>query len=665
MSAWQVWAALGNTATARYCWDMNPTIQKRTACTRDCPDACGIVVTIQNGRAIRLQGDSEHPVTRGFLCHRTSRFLDRQYSPARLTQPLMRNGGELQPATWDTCLDRIAATMLKLREESGAASILQYRCGGSLGMMKHVGDHFFSRFGPVTVKSGDVCSGAAEAAQMQDFGCFDSSDVEDIANSRTIVLWGKNVAVSSIHLLPMLNEARRRGTQVVLIDPVHNRTAALADLFVQPRAGSDAAVALGIARWLFEHSLIDSTADQYCDNFIAFRQLVYSRTIEQWASSADISLAVMAQLAGLYAAKPAAILIGWGLQRRRFGATTIRAIDALAAVVGNLGIPGGGASFYYARRGAFDLSFGGEPLPARTIPEPLLGSGILAAKDPPIRMAWISAANPVTMLPQSATVAEALQTRELTVVVDSFLTDTAHCADIVLPTTTMLEEDDLVGAYGHHWLAEVRPVLTPPDGVKSDYEIIQALAPRVGLEQEFSVPVAVWKERMLGRVARHGIDLEAFQSGAVRNPMAPRVLFLDRQFPTPTGCVQLLTELPEQMLADNADGTLRLAALSTQKAQSSQWPLEDQIGPATATVHPDAANGFEHGQVVALRSALGQIPVRLQLDDRQRRDVVLMEKGGWLSAARCANMLVAAELTDDGECAVYYDTPVQLVPVPS
>ena len=144
---------------------MESIIQKRTACNRDCPDACGIVATVHDGRVVRLQGDADHPVTRGFLCHRTSRFLDRHYSADRLTEPLVRDGDGFRPAAWDECLDRIAATMLRFRDESGAASILQYRCGGSLGMMKHVGDYFFQRFGPVTVKSGDVCSGAGEAAQ--------------------------------------------------------------------------------------------------------------------------------------------------------------------------------------------------------------------------------------------------------------------------------------------------------------------------------------------------------------------------------------------------------------------------------------------------------------------------------------------------------------------
>ena len=166
--------------------------QKRTACNRDCPDACGIVATVEDGRAVRLQGDPQHPVTKGFLCHRTSRFLDRQYDPDRLTTPLIRHGAEFEPISWNEALGVIADKMVRIKDESGGAAILHYRCGGSLGIMKHVTDYFFERFGPVTIKSGDICCGAAEAAQIEDFGDQDSNDLFDVLNSKTIVLWGKN-----------------------------------------------------------------------------------------------------------------------------------------------------------------------------------------------------------------------------------------------------------------------------------------------------------------------------------------------------------------------------------------------------------------------------------------------------------------------------------------
>ena len=641
---------------------MLQNVRKKTACPRDCPDACGLIVTIEDERVVRLQGDPDHPITQGFICQRTSRFPDRQNSKARLTKPLLRShkGGEFQQIDWNDALDLLADRMLTFRRESGSESIFQYRCGGSLGIMKHVGDYFFQKFGPVTVKSGDVCTGAGEAAQIRDFGEFDSSDFFDLHNSRTIFLWGKNVFASSIHLIPELRKARSNGARIVLIDPVHNKTTAIADVYVQPRPGSDAAIALGISAWMFSNNRMDPKAADYCDGVDEFRSLALSKSVEEWATLADVSPKDLVAIAQEYSNGPTCSMIGWGLQRRTHGAATIRTIDALAAVSGNIGIPGGGASFYFVRRGAFDFSFLSDIPAPRSIPEPLFGAGIMAANDPPVRMVFIWGANPVNMLPDSASVAKALETREFTVVVDPFMTDTARYADLVLPTTTFLEEDDLIGAYGHHYLAEVRPVVAPPDGVLSDHEVFRALSRRLGIADGFDLDSGIWKQRLLGKLSKAGVTIDDFRAGPVRNPFTADVLFADRRFKTPTGKVNLITQLDPAMLQIPKDSELLVTALSTARAQGSQWPEESQVGPIDAVVHPSAAPNYSDGDVVTVSTRHASIQVRLRLDRHQRADVLLMEKGGWYQAGRSANELIAGQLTDDGECAAYYDTAARI-----
>ena len=634
----------------------------RTTCNRDCPDACGIVATVEDGRVAKIQGDPDHPVTQGFLCYRTSRFLERQYDPERITSPLVRKNGEFRPVSWDDALDRIAEKMLRIKTESGGAAILHYRSGGTLGIMKCLNDRLFELFGPCAVKTGDICSGAGDAAQLTDFGEEDSNDLFDLLNAKTILIWGKNPHVSSVHLLPILKEAREKGARIVMIDPVRHRGADLAETYVQPRPGGDIALALGIARRLFETGKTDPLAADYCDHVDAFRAFAFSRDLAAWAALADVTPAELVKVADLYAAGPSAILVGWGMQRKANGSATVRLLDALGAISGNLGVSGGGVSFYFKRRGAFDTSFGGKSVePPRQLLEPVLGREILEAADPAIRMVWVTAGNPVAMLPDSHTVKRALETRELTVVVDSFLTDTARAAHVVLPTTTMLEDDDLVGAYGHHWLGEVRPVVPAPEGVKTDYAIAQALAQRLGLQEHFTDDVETWKKRFLGLVSDKGASLEAIRGGYVRNPLAPAILFADRKFRTPTGRVNLIHEADPEPARPTAERPLLLMAFSTEKAQSSQWahPLR-QDGPAVATVHPDAAAGFDDGAIARIASELGAMDVRLKFDVRQRRDVVLMAKGGWLKDGRCANALIPAASTDAGGGAIYYDTPVRV-----
>jgi anaerobic selenocysteine-containing dehydrogenase len=635
---------------------------RRTTCNRDCPDACSILAHVEDGRIVRLQGDPEHPVTRGFLCYRTQHFLPTQYSPERLNTPLLRRGMDLVPIGWDEALDLAIDRLRLIRSESGPAAIFHYRSGGSLGLLKVLTDYFFALFGPVTTKRGDICSGAGDAAQMADFGEEDSHDLFDLLNSKSIVLWGKNVFTSSPHTLPVLKEARSRGASILLVDPVHHKTASIADVCVQPRPGGDYALAMAVARVLFERAWFDPLAPGYCNHFAEFESLSMAKSVDEWCREADVPTSAADTIASsLGPGKPAAILVGWGMGRRSNGSTIIRALDALAAISGNLGIPGGGVSYYFKRRGAFDTSFvGAAGRPPRTILEPLFGQEVFAAGDPPVRAVWITAGNPVAMLPDSMRVAEALRTREFVVVVDSFHTDTTRLAHLVLPTTTLLEADDLLGAYGHHWLGVARPVIARPEGARSDLEIVQGLAARAGLGDQLAGTARQWKERFVApRLGPHGVTVEDLERGVVRNPLAQKVLFEDRIFPTDNGKVNLLTRAVPVVAGTDAAYPLTLMAQSTEDSQSSQWTRRLQ-GPVQATVHPDAAGGIAEGDLARLESRLGVMTVRLHHDARQRRDVVLVPKGGHLADGRCANALVRARTTDFGEGAAYNDEGVRL-----
>lgn len=633
----------------------------RTTCNRDCPDACGIVATVEGGRVTALKGDPEHPFTRGFLCHRTGSFLSRQYAPDRLLKPLLRVRGRQVEVPWDEALDLAAERLLAIRRESGPAAILHYRSGGSLGLLKPLSDAFFARFGPVSVQAGDICSGAGIAAQEADFGVSESHQVDDLVHARHVINWGKNLFVSNVHLIPVLREARARGARVTLVDPVRTRSAALADRHLAVRPGGDAALALAVGRRLFETGRVAPDAAARCEGLDAFRALCLSGSEAGLLAACDLARAEVDHLADALADGPTAILVGWGLQRRGNGAATVRLLDALAVVSGNLGRKGGGVSFYYGRRTAFDPAFPGAPPPPRTLREPLLGRDILDAKDPPIRAAWISCANPVAMLPDSATVARAIEGLEFSVVLDAFPTDTTRRATLVLPVATLLEDDDLLGAYGHHGLAVSRPVVAPPEGVKTDLEILQALARRTGLEAEMAGSARDWKRRLMGRLADRGVTLERLEAGPVRNPFAEAVLFADGKVRTASGRAALVASLPPPEPADPA-WPLWLLSNSTAEAQSSQWVREPE-GPLEAVVHPEAAGGLPDGAVAVLRSATGRLEVRLRHDPAQRRDVVVVPKGGHLDRGQAANVLVAARATDLGLGAAYLDARVRIEPL--
>jgi anaerobic selenocysteine-containing dehydrogenase len=634
----------------------------RTACTRDCPDACQILATVEGGRVTRLRGDPAHPVTRGFLCYRTDHYLERQYSEERLTAPLVRRDGRLVPASWDEALDLVAAKLADARDRYGAASILHYQSGGSLGILKLVNRHFFELLGPVTHKRGDICSGAGEAAQEADMGVCDAHDLEDLDNSRAIVLWGKNVAETGVHLLPILKRARARGVPIVQIDPVHSaRTLQVCDRHYPVRPGADGFLALGVARALLDEGWTDPEAPSYTDGFDAFAALARSRTVAEWTALADLPASAAREIAELLGCRrPAAIFVGWGLGRRLNGSANVRLIDALGAVSGNLGVPGGGVSYYFRRRVGFDTSWIRRPenAGARTLLEPLLGEEILRA-DPPIRAAVIDNGNPVSQLPESRTVARALASIDFLVVLDAFLTDSAELAHVVLPTTTMLEEHDVVGAYGHHWVQLTQPVVAPPEGVRSDLAIYQALAERLGFGEAMAGPAEALIDRCLSPMVSHGVTREALARGALRKPAAPRVLFEGRRFPTATGRFQLSTSYPAGPPDRDDRYPLRLMSISSYRRQASQVPRSAQQDPPVVTVHPEAVAGHADGDLATLASPLASVAVRLRFDPKQRRDVVIYNKGRWATFGG-PNALVRARETDAGGGAAYYDEGVRI-----
>jgi anaerobic selenocysteine-containing dehydrogenase len=698
-------------------------VTRRTTCTRDCPDACSLLLTVQaDGRPSLLRGDPGDPVTGGFLCERTSRFLARQQDPARLTTPLLRRarGAPLLPVSWDEALAVAAERLRTIRAESGPAAILHYRSGGSLGILKIVPDFLFERFGPVSVKRGDICSGAGEAAQEADFGVCESSDLHDLRHARTIVLWGKNVHTSNVHLLPVLRQARAAGASIIGLDPVRTRAAELCDVFLQPRPGADYALAMGLARAILDAGREHPQWRTWSENADGYLALVRARDVAGWAAEADVAAADLLRIAELYA-RPfdggtraaSAILLGWGLGRRRNGGTSTRAIDALAVLAGHLGVPGGGVSYYYRRRAPFDLSFvGGLAAAPRSFAEARLGHEILEARDPPVRAVWITAGNPVAMLPDSGSLRAALAHSEFNVVVDTHPTDTTDCADLVLPTLTLLEDSDVLGAYGNHWLRVSEPALPAPGarvngatngngatsgngsgaghgvramgalgtgdlgaariepdadspGPRHEVHILQQLAARLDPELGRAMAGSLddWKRRVMGRLERAGVTLDTLRAGPVRNPFVSDVLFEGRRFATPSGKARLLMEAALPAVQPGADYPLTLLACSTPKAQSSQWSVTLPPGPGEVLVHPESAAGLPDGARARLESRVGALEVVVKHDAAQRRDVVWLPKGGGFSAGRCANALVAAVESDMGGGAAYYDECVRLRPV--
>ena len=640
----------------------------RTACTYDCPDACGLLVDTGGDEPI-IRGDPSHPITRGTICFRLRKHVQRLRAADRLVSPRLRmDSGGWRDIGWDEALDLAAEKLDSALEEHGAESVVFVGGGGSLGLSKDFLRHFFCSLGPVTTVSGGLCGEAGEAAQVLDFGEAASHDYTDLQHAGAVVLWGKNPVETGAHLVPFVRQAKERGAPVVLVEPRRTETARQVDRVITVAPGRDGLLALAVMRLLADRGQLDPAATARVEDFEAFEAMLAGHDAAALAKAAGTSTDDVEALAALYArAEPTATLVGWGLQRHAAGGFNLRCIDALGLLSGNVGRAGGGVSYTSWRRRGLRGDLLRQPR-GRTISAPFLGRDLAALDDPSARFVYVAGANPVTQCPDSTAVSGALRGADFTVVADAFFTDTAEAADLVLPVALMLEEDDVVGSYQHHHVAAVRKAVEPPAGAREDLWILKQLGRRLGRARD---PLLADPGETL-RQLTEGWGLG--DEGWARNPAQDPVPFSEG-FPTPSGKARLITAIPQWLLArlntehtghtEKEEGGYPLVLLSTssRRWQTSQLPEQEQDGPAECTVHPDAAAaaGVVHGEICLLQSPLGSMEVRLHTEERMSPAACVVHRGGWLRHGRCVNALVQARETDLGEGAAFYDQRVRLV----
>ncbi|MBZ5571061.1 MAG: molybdopterin-dependent oxidoreductase [Acidobacteriia bacterium] len=491
------------------------------ACPHDCPDACGVLITIDDGRATRIQGDPAHPVTRGFLCAKVAKYLDRVYSPDRVLYPMRRiapkgpdtarvgtvapgrpGGAELRSAfkriSWDEALNEIASRFKQIAAEFGSEAILPYSYGGTLGVLNgaSMDRRFFHRLGASQLDR-TICSMAGEAGLKSVLGVKLGTEPEQFVHSRYIIAWASNIHGNNVHLWPFIVEARRQGAKLVVIDPYRTRTAACADWYMPINPGTDAALALSMMHVIIGENLHD--ADYVEHHTIGFRELrekVQQYPPERVAQWTGISASDIRKLAREYATvRPAVIRVNDGIQRSEGGGMAMRAVTMLPCITGSWKEVGGGLQ--YATSGAFALALDKATLarsdlmikalgrPARIINMVELGKVLNQPPDPPVKALLVYNSNPAAVCPDHNAVIRGLKRPDLfTVVHEQFFTDTTDYADIVLPATTFFEHKDLQGAYGHYFLQMSNQAIEPLGECRSNVDLFRALADRMGFHDE-------------------------------------------------------------------------------------------------------------------------------------------------------------------------------------
>jgi anaerobic selenocysteine-containing dehydrogenase len=704
----------------------SPSTTVRAACPQDCPDTCAMLVTVADGKAVEVRGDPDHPYTNGGLCVKVNNYLDRVYDPGRVLFPLRRTGpkgsGRFERITWDEALDEIATRFRGIADEFGPEAIMPVSYLGTQGILNglNVGDPFFARLG-ATIAERTYCDSGSCTAYAMTIGDTAGVDPESLVHSRFILVWACNVMSTNLHLWPYIAEARKRGAKVVVVDPVRTRTAAAADQHVAIRPGTDAALALAMANVIIAEGLTDQDyLDDYTVGYPEFAERVAQYSPEWAETETGVPAATIRTLAREYAAaQPSVIRIGVAVERHAGGGQTVRALSLLPALVGAWRKPGGG--ILQLPLWAFPVNWGAFMHPElltpgkRIVNQYLLGEALTGGLelDPPIKALMVYNSNPVVVCPDQERLVQGLQRDDLfTVVSEQFMTDTADYADIVLPATTQLEQDDIMFSWGHLYITYNHRSIAPLGEAVPNTELFRRLAARMG----FTDPVFRRTDaEMIGEAFdwshpnMAGISVESLkEQGWQRLNVAPADAYAphaEGNFPTPSGKAEFVAAaaaggnfvvpLFRQGSNDHQPGQPvdplphyipPRESAHTNPELAARYPLNLLTPKAHAylnssfanhafhrraqkepnvIMHPEdaAARGISDGIPVRVFNDRGEFTVLAKLDEAVLPGVVVSSLGGWRKHSKAAATLAAVNSTqfaDLGNAPTFSDTLVDV-----
>jgi anaerobic selenocysteine-containing dehydrogenase len=670
----------------------------RGACGHDCPDTCGWVVTVRDGKAESLVGDPAHPFTRGTLCAKVNHYLERVYNPDRLLHPLKRVGakgeGRFERVSWDDALADIAARWTAIVEESGAEAILPYSSAGVQGLVQQasIDRRLFGSMGCSDLDR-NICGAVASAGMKMTIGTGTGIDPEQIVHSRFIVLWGTNTIVTNLHYWPFVREAKSRGAKIVVVDPIRTRTAEAADWHLQIRPASDAMLALAMMHVIVRDGLVDTDyVSKYAIGYEALAERVQEYVPARVADAIGLEADEIERFAREYATtQPSLLRPLIGIEHHRNGAMQFRTLACLPVLTGAWRHRGGGLA-----RSTHALHFAALDVDRVEMPEVYRsGRRVLNMRDlgkdlcdrdlePPIRSVIVYGANPMVSMPNQERIREGLLRDDLfTVVHDLFVTDTARYADYVLPATSQIEHLDLSPAWGHLYLAMNRPAIAPRGESISNSELFRRLAKALGRTEPWlfeSDEAMVRGALASGHPWLEGITYERlWDEGFVRlNRPDDWRPFANGGFATPSGKAELFSEqlrnagldpLPASGdIASNHGGLQLISGKQLHflnSGYSNQERHRRRAGELFIEIHQDDARqrGVADGDRVSVRSERGELEARCIVSDRVRPGVAWMPFGGLTDAAggrRSINVLTPEEPTDWGGGSGLYDAFVEV-----
>ncbi len=670
-----------------------------TACPRNCYSTCSLKVEVEGQRITKVEILPLNKATPAGPCLKGLSYVERVHSEERILHPLRRRAdGCFARVSWDEALDEIAGKLTDLRERFGPQSVMYYQASGTKGLLNAVGANFWRLYGGYTGTYGDLCWPAGLEATRLTLGDNKHNAPWDLENARLIVLWGKNPAETNIQQMLAIDRASESGARLVVVDPRRTLSAERAELLLQPRPGTDGALALGLAHVLVEQGWIDEDfIARHVKGFSRFEELLLDYTLDRVSAITDVPQKAILRLAELMGrVKPMSVCAGFGMQRYTNSGQTMRALIALPVITGNIGKPGAGWIYANLQSAVFDLVKDpvaffppkeNDGIARISISMARLGPDMMAQQEPPLKMAWVERGNPIPQNPETHSVIQAFRSLDFRVVVEQFMTDTAREADLVLPAKSMFEQTDVIGAYWHPYIQLKQKVIRPPGEVKPESDIYYELASRLGIEPELlkgkiPEPGDAGVELYLRDKLRPfpELSLERLAEGPVMAPGTEEVAFESLVFPTPSGKIELFSE--------EAAGRWGLDPLPSfrepDESLLGRYPLYFMTPNTKDRIHSQFNNlrlirqfsreprlhigaedalkrGIGDGDFVLVFNDRGELEMKACLDLSLKRGCVVVTNGWWIGDGGAANLLSAARETDMGYGAAFHDNMVEVV----
>ncbi|MCY8946793.1 molybdopterin-dependent oxidoreductase [Bacillus atrophaeus] len=654
----------------------------QSACPLNCWDSCGFLVTVENEKVKKVDGDPHHPITEGKICGRGRMLETKTNAPERLRYPMKKQNGEFVRISWYQALDEIADRMQKIKETAGTTAVLHSHDYANNGLLKALDQRFFNGYGGVTEIVGSICWGSGIEAQSWDFGRSYGHGPLDIYNSKHVIVWGRNVSRTNMHLYHHLQQVKKQGATLTVIDPIFNPTAKLADRYISVKPGMDGWLAAGVLKILIQSG---KTNEDFIRNhsfgFEEVASLLASVSLEEIIVKTETSIEELQYLAGLYADGPTATFMGLGMQRYKNGGGTIRWIDALVAASGNVGIKGGGANFGNVQIGESfakpKLTLPELKTQSRTFSMMTQAEEILTAADPVIEMIIVTCGNPLTQVPNTNKVKEAFEKVPMTVAIDSILTDTAKLCDYVLPTATVFEEEDIYySSMYHHFVQYGKKLVEPQGEAKSDSWIWTELAKRLGFGELFEYSTEEFLQMGLSSLEKEGVTLERLKEKGHLPLPVKEVPWDDYKFLTPSGKFEFVSSAAEEkgysglpkldVPEESAFHDSRLAekypytllSIHPQRSNHSQHvPFIEKMQHIQVDISPDIADeqAVQDGDVVVIFNERGRLEGKAKIMKQAHPKTINIDEGMWSAFGGSVNTLTKDTNSDNGMGSTLFD----------